>query len=138
MYPMQDEKDESIDWIASLLHDQTRFQQLPIDTQMQLKASTGIALIGLSSSAFAATRSLVQLQKAARLLNEVWNYSSKKADDFEKGSYINWHIEAIGMLTFCNITISYCDPETNDPAYVLQVLGENGSKLREWHGCHAN
>ena len=135
---MQDEKDESIDWIVSLLHDQTRFQQLPIFVQMQLKASTGIALIGLSSSAFAATRSLVQLQKAARLLNEVWNHFSKQADDLEKDSYVHWRLAGSGILTFCNITISYCDLETNDPAYVLQVLGENGSKLREWHGCHAN
>ena len=138
MYPMQDEKDESIDWVVSLLHDQTRFQQLPIGVQINLKLAIGNALIGITSSAFAATRSLVQLQKGARLHNEVFIHYGKLADGFETGTYMKWYFEGFGMIPLCLVTICYCVPEINDPAYVLQALGENGSKLREWHGCHAN
>ena len=90
MYPMQDEKDESIDWVASLLHDQTRFQQLPISVQLASKSAIADALVGVSSSAFAATRSLVQLQKGARLYNEVFNHYSTHADGLEKGTYMHW------------------------------------------------
>ena len=135
---MQDEKDESIDWIVSLLHDQTRFQQLAIGVQITLKTAIGTALIGSSSSAFAATRSLVQLQKGARILNEVHNHHIKLAHGCEKGSFMNWLLTGFGMFSFCAHTICYLDPEINDPEYVLRTLGENGSKLREWHGCHAN
>ena len=87
MYPMQDEKDESIDWVASLLQDQIRFQQLAIETQIALKVTIGNALPGVSSSAFAATRSLVQLQKGARFENEVWSHRGKLADGYETGTY---------------------------------------------------
>ena len=131
---MKDEKDENIEWLVSLLDNQTRFQQLAPLTQRSLKISIGQALVGVTSSAFAATRSLVQLKKGARLENEAWNIYSIEADSHEKGSFMNWFHSALGLISFCGITICYIEPETNDPAYVLQALGESGSKLREWHG----
>ena len=95
-------------------------------------------MVGINSSSFAATRSLVQLRKGARLENEVWEQFAKEADGQEKGTYQHWFLASLGLISFCQVTICYCDPGINDPAFVLQVLGENGSKLIEWHGCHAN
>ena len=66
----------------------------------------------------------------------IYEHASVIAMLKHKHAYANYLINnpALQFATLCVVTICYCDPGINDPEYLLQAFGENGSKLKEWHG----
>jgi hypothetical protein len=106
-------------------------QELAVLGKAGVLSAAGLALVGLTNTAYCMNRTLDQIRRGAILFMEsdsCWLEIAQSESGFMK-----WFFVSLGFDPMSNLTLCYtCPSELHD--YALAMLGEGGVKLAEWHG----
>jgi hypothetical protein len=126
----QDEKDSAIERLVELADDPAKMQELGALGKAGVLGAAGMALFGLSNTAYCMSRSLNQIRRGAIMFMECCVYWLELAQS--ESGFIKWLFVALAFDRMCIQSLCYtCPSELHD--YALTVLGEGGVKLVEWH-----
>lgn len=128
----ESEKDSCIDWGLVIADDQTRRAQLSKHTLNRVVLGTGLIYIGIISSKYAHDMTLSLLKKGARMMMK-YDYNLSTSSKEGKDDFQQWYETGSSFDVFGNLSICLIVPEKlNAKDLALQVIGESGSKVKEW------